>query len=111
MREGEFIDELIEVLGEDGAIDLAEAFGGTRLYVATSVKANRKIVKAMGEDVATALMERFSPCVIKVPLLREQRAIRYSEQGLSCAQIASRLVMTERGVQRALKKHREHQNP
>lgn len=111
MREGELIDELIEVLGEDRAIDLAEAFGGTRLYVATSIKANRKIVKAMGEEVATALRERFSPSAIRVPLLCERRIIRYSKQGLSNAQIATRLTMTERGVERALKEYRERHNP
>ncbi|MFN3676798.1 MAG: hypothetical protein ACK4TC_12530 [Sphingomonas pseudosanguinis] len=108
---GEFVDELIEVLGADRAIDLAEAFGGTRLYVASSVKANCKIVKAMGEDVAVALMERFAPTVISVPILRQQRVIRYSEQGLSIAQIATRLLITERGVQRVLRQHRERKTP
>lgn len=106
---GEFVDELIEVLGEDRAIDLAEAFGGTRLYVANSVTANRRIVKAMGQDIAVALMEGFAPSVIKVPLLRERRAARYRNEGLSNGQIATRLVMTESGIERMFRRLAEDQ--
>lgn len=81
-------------------IQLAQAFGGTRLYVPQAMHAGHEIVQAIGPDAARRLAERFSPDVIRVPLARQLRAEHYRAQGSSYAEIARRLGITESGVDR-----------
>lgn len=92
--------ELQTLIGVKAFVRLAEAFGGTRLYVPTSIDPNHEIVIAIGEDAARKLVERLAPDVIKVPLARELRARHYRANGQSNAQIARRLGITETGVER-----------
>lgn len=92
--------ELVELIGEAAFVRLAEAFGGTRLYVPAKMAADHPIVAAVGKDAAILMVERLAPDVIKVPLAREVRARHYRARGLSNARIASALGITERGVER-----------
>jgi hypothetical protein len=94
--------ELLALLGEPAMIALAEAFGGTRLLIPTRLDANHAIAQVIGLDVARRLADRLAPDVINVPLSQELRARRYRSQGMSHAQIATRLGMTEGGVLRLL---------
>lgn len=102
--------ELLDVLGEDGLFDLAEAFGGTRLYVPPHIPSDHPIIAAIGHDRAEALSIRFSPDYIRVPLARRIRAVRHRAAGLSNARIAVRLGMTETGVNRLFKRQGETEN-
>ncbi|WP_174279026.1 hypothetical protein [Sphingomonas bacterium] len=90
--------EIAATIGEDGLIALAAAFGGTRLYVPERISADHDIVRAIGADAAATLAARFALHTIRVPLAREQRAVRLRSQGASNAQIAVKLGMTETGV-------------
>ncbi len=93
--------ELEALIGEAALIRLAEAFGGTRLYVPEKMTARHEIAKAVGLDAARKLSERLAPDVIRVPLARRQRAIHYrAALNMSNAQIAKRLTMTEGGVEK-----------
>lgn len=92
--------EIEELIGEEALVRLAEAFGGTRLFVPVKMTLRHEIAKAIGIDAARQLSERLAPDVIKVPLAREQRARHYRGQGLSNAAIARKLGMTESGVER-----------
>ncbi len=91
--------ELATLIGEDAFVRLAEAFGGTRLYVPISINADHEIAKAVGLDAAERLVERLAPDVIKVPLARELRARHYRAAGHSNAQIARKIGITESGVE------------
>lgn len=91
--------ELLKLIGEPALIRLAEAFGGTRLYVPSSMPADHPIVAAIGTEAASVLAERMAPDVIMVPLAREPRARQYRAIGWSNSQIARALGMTEKGVE------------
>lgn len=96
--------ELETLLGEVAFVRLAEAFGGTRLYVPTNITPDHEIAAAIGIDAAKALSARLAPDVIRVPLAREQRALHYRALGRSNAQIARSLGITETGVDRLFKR-------
>lgn len=90
--------DLIALLGDDGFIGLAEAFGGTRLYVPQKIQHDHEIGQAIGEANAAKLAERYAPAQLRIPLARERRARHYRAGGLSNAQIARKLGLTESGV-------------
>lgn len=96
--------ELVDVIGEKALTLLAENFGGTRLYVPARILSDHEIAVAIGLDAATKLALRFAPDVIRVPLFRERRAVRYRSEGLTNAKIAVRLGMTEVGINRLFKR-------
>lgn len=96
--------ELIEVIGEVGLVGLAEAFGGTRLAIPHRIPEGHDIAVAVGVAAAARLVSRFAPDVIRVPLARELRAEHYRAKGMTNAQIAVRLGMTEPGINRLFKR-------
>lgn len=98
--------ELVTLIGEDAMVRLAEAFGGTRLFVPVKMTARHEIAQAVGLDCARRLSERLAPDVIRVPLARELRATHYrARQGLSNAEIARKLGMTETGVDKLFRRN------
>jgi len=101
-------EELGELIGKSATIALAEAFGGTRLYVPRRVAAEHVIARTIGLKPAEALCRTFGQLTIRVPLARELRARRLREQGMSNAKIAVSLGLTEGGV-RGLFKRLERQ--
>jgi DNA-binding CsgD family transcriptional regulator len=98
--------ELEALIGEDALIRLAEAFGGTRLYVPVTISAAHDIARAIGVEAARRLSERLAPDVVRVPLAREQRARHYRAAGKSNAQIARALGITESGVDKLFARRR-----
>lgn len=91
--------ELVKLLGEAEFIRLAERYGGTRLYVASSTAST--VARELGATNAELLAERYAGSYIRVPLARERRARHYREcMALSNAEIARRLGLTESGVDR-----------
>lgn len=96
--------DLLKLIGEPAFVALAEAFGGTRLYVPTKIDDQHEIAKAVGIDAARQLSRRLAPDQIEVPLARDLRARHYRARGLSQAEVARRLGMTENGVRKLLKR-------
>ncbi len=96
--------ELVALIGEKALVRLAEAFGGTRLYVPANMPADHAIVRAIGVDAAGRLSERLAPDVVRVPLAKDLRARHYRAAGRSNAQIASALGMTETGVEKLFRR-------
>lgn len=93
-------EDLLDLLGEASFVALAEAFGGTRLYIPQRLGADHAISEAIGSEKAEALARRYAPAVLRIPLARKIRARHYRAViGLSNARIASRLGMTETGVE------------
>ncbi|MEE4153237.1 MAG: hypothetical protein V2I27_03680 [Erythrobacter sp.] len=99
-------DELREVLGEEGFVQLCQAFGGTRLYVPCSVRDGHEIIQAIGVEAARKLVRRFSPTSIRVPLAKRERVLFYRQQGLSHAKIARLMGMCETGVEKITRQAR-----
>ena len=97
MREN-LSETLLALLGADSFVALAEAFGGTRLYVPHGIDADHEIAQAIGMDAAQELSRRYAPDQLRIPLAREARARHYRAQGLSHAQIARKLGLTETAI-------------
>lgn len=98
--------ELQELIGEEALVRLAEAFGGTRLYVPQKITARHEIARAVGLEAAQRLVDRLAPDVVKVPLARELRARHYRAAQMSDRAIARRLGITESGVEKLFKRTR-----
>ncbi|QPT09695.1 hypothetical protein [Sphingomonas paucimobilis] len=96
--------DLVELIGEAAFVRLAEAFGGTRLYIPSKLDPDHEIVEAVGKDAAILLVERLAPDVIKVPLAREIRARHYRARNWSNARIARALQITESGVEKLFRR-------
>lgn len=106
--EGRLTAELRRLLGEDGLVRLAQQLGGTRVYLhRRALPDDHDIVQAVGRALADKLSDAFAPDTICVPLARRERALHYYAQGLSYAQIARRLGMTEKGVAKLFKRQED----
>jgi hypothetical protein len=86
------------LLGDAAMVSLAQAFGGRRLYVPEKIDSTHPITTAIGADAAAKLSRRYSLAFIRVPLARELRARHYRAQGRSNGEIATKLGITETGV-------------
>jgi len=91
-------------LGEEKFVLFTQAFGGTRVYVPHEMRPTTEIVRVIGMDAAERIGRALSPSTIRVPLARRERALFYRAQGLSNAQIARRLGITENGVIKLFKR-------
>lgn len=103
MNESRIISELISLLGEADFIRLTEEFGGIRLYVASNIKQSQ-IVDKVGCEIASRLANNFSSNYLKVPLAHQLRARHYRGVGMSNAQVARKLGMTESGVEKLFRR-------
>lgn len=90
--------ELQAILGMDGFVQLCEELGGTRLYIAWTMREDSDIVQAIGRELADKLSRAMAPATIRVPLAKRERALHWRAMGLSDARIARKLGMTENGV-------------
>lgn len=99
--------QLVELIGEDAVVRLAESFGGTRLYVPVKIAGKHELARTIGLEAAQQLCARFSPDVIQVPLARDLRARHYAAAGQTHAQIARALGMTEKGAHRLIRRVRQ----
>lgn len=95
---GQLALHLQAILGEEGFVRLCQELGGTRIYVAYTMRDDNDVVEAIGREAADKLSRALAPATIRVPLARRERALFYRRQGLSDARIARRLGMTENGV-------------
>ncbi len=95
--------ELNKLLGMDDFVRLAEAFGGTRLFVPAK-EVDTKVERALGRDVARKLSRRYAGTYLRVPLAREERARQYRARGRSNAEIARALGITETGVDKIFRR-------
>lgn len=95
--------ELLEVLGEERLIQLAEKVGGFRFYVPQNADYSFDKYK-VGHETLQALARLYGGEYIIVPLAKRLRAQKLWLGGASYAEIARELVMTENGVFKLLKK-------
>jgi hypothetical protein len=103
--------ELVETIGKVAALSLAERFGGTRLYVPRSLHAEHPIVTTIGPILAAKLAAVYAPDMFRVPLLKTLRIAKMRHEGLSIAQIATAMIMTESGVDKTMRRLKELDEP
>ncbi|MDE2595974.1 MAG: hypothetical protein KGL44_03755 [Sphingomonadales bacterium] len=98
MFEGQLTIHLKAVLGSEGYVQFCQELGGTRQYIAYTMRDENDIVQAVGRELADKLSRALAPATIRVPLARRDRALHFRAAGLSNARIARRLGITESGV-------------
>lgn len=98
MQKRSLTDELLDLLGANAMFDLVVAFGGTRLYVPRYRREATTEIAGLGTEASRRLAEAFGGLFIRVPLCREFKLVVYEGRGLSNAQIAVKLGITETGV-------------
>lgn len=87
-----------EILGTEGLVLLCQELGGTRLYLPNKLPDEHDIVKILGRDLAAQLCRELAPAWLRVPLARRERALYWRGKGYSNARIATKLGMTETGI-------------
>lgn len=91
-------ESLVALIGKAKLVQLAERFGGRRLYVPQAIDADHEIAQAIGTEAAARLVRLYARCPLRIPLARELRARQYRAEGRSNGEIATALGMTETGV-------------
>lgn len=106
---GEFVDsddriDLASRLTKAEMIALADDYGGTRLYIPSRMSREHRLARSIGFNSALTLSREMAGTYVRIPLLREARAIHHRSAGRSYAWIARRLGMTETGVEMLLRR-------
>jgi DNA-binding transcriptional regulator YiaG len=89
-----------DVMGADLTIEFLLEFGGAELHLGANPRAEGRVVKLIGPQLARRLAESHLPR--RVPTGKPWIAQVWKERGLSVAEIARRLHMTDVAVRRWL---------
>jgi hypothetical protein len=91
---------LASVIGPEALLQLIECRGGTSVHIGEAAKPSKKLGEKLGLDARTmaALRRTFGKQRLKVPLLRPWRARIYRGRGLSYAEIALKLGVSDSAV-------------
>ena len=96
--------EIAEIAGRDAALDVALAFGGSTMHVpAPGRVCHHGLARVLGDERARLVAERFQGEQVYVPKANGASARRLRSQGLSTREIASRLGVSRRTVQRFIR--------
>lgn len=91
-----------DVTGFESAIALAEHLGGESIYIPARIGPDHPFMAIMTVAEAQALANRFRGEKLYIPKAHPHLARLYRSQGMSVADIASRLGITTRGVRHHL---------
>lgn len=97
------------MIGPDGFLKLVESYGGANLYVPKGTRKNYEtaLCRDIGETAGRKMMASYGGDYLRIPLAREFRVRSYRSQGLSAGRIATRIGMTQSGVERIIKRLRK----
>ena len=107
------LSELIAIVGEEAALKLVRAFGGTRLYVPHSPEPNDLLASTIGHFAATKLARIYGGDRVDVPNPppRRIRIMQLRATGMSVDAIARELRCTRRRVFQVLAEARDPNRP
>lgn len=92
----------VDVLGADGTVEFLLAFGGAELSLRTSPRRG-KLVELVGQEKAAELAEVAAHLPRRIPLAKPWLAQQLHEKGLSVAEIARKLHVSDVSVRAYLK--------
>ena len=110
------LDDVEHLMGRETALTLALRLGGVRIYVPTvkNMRPDHELIFALG-DRAGEFADHFSGEDISIPFARAELIIYLADQAVKTKEIAARLGVTIRTVQRHLKRRsdsiRRHLSP
>lgn len=100
----EDVAPLVALIGDDAALRLLEARGGTRVYV-SDPEEGRALADIVGLDAAAAMRRKYGATRVKLPVGRQWRVLCYKAMGLSRPKIALRAGCSETTVDDIVKRH------
>ena len=89
------IEPFVSTLGTDLAITFLLRFGGAELYLTASPKGKSALAQEFGLEAAIKIAEAAAHLPRRMPLAKEWVAAVWSHRGLSDAEIARRLHVTD----------------
>lgn len=94
--------EVAEVAGREAALDLALHMGGQPLHVPKPghIAPEHPLVRAVGATAARIVADRFQGESLYIPIARRAQVLKLAEQGLPNGDIARRLGISRRSVER-----------
>lgn len=92
------IQPYVRILGVQGAIEFLLSFGGAEVYLTSSPKRRARLVEMIGSDKAAELSEAIARLKVRVPTAKPWIARCLKVEGLSIAEIARRLHMSDNAV-------------
>ncbi|MBF0192871.1 MAG: hypothetical protein HQL99_17295 [Magnetococcales bacterium] len=99
------LEEIAEVIGREGALQLVNACGGTRIFVPRKLRVQHKLVTMLGFEQARRLSHHFGGETLTVvraaELLRRTRnreIVRRYDAGAGVRQLARDNALTERQI-------------
>lgn len=97
----------IQVLGIDGAIRFILAYGGAELVISANPRDANNLVEMLGKDAVQALAA-LTGMPRRIPLVKPWLAAHFHAEGLSIAQIARKLRVSDVSVRNYFRKHAEN---
>lgn len=101
---------LLDTLGKHGLRELLEHYAGCRLFVPKMDGEATIIIPRLSREVSLKLTERFSGDSLRIPIMRDFRALCLRNEGLTNGKIARRLGITESGVDSLFKRLRANRS-
>lgn len=98
------LGQLREAIGDEAALALIEARGGTAVFVPGDPREEQELVRIVGLDAARELASRWGKEYLSVPMAMDWRIDRLLEKGLSAPKIALALGVHEDRVRRRRRK-------
>ncbi len=89
------VEPYFEALGLEDTLKFLEKFGGTEIYIATHPSKRSKVAEVVGYPKARMLAAVQHRLQRRVPLAKQWRASVYRSQGLTIAQIALKLGVSD----------------
>ena len=96
------ISAYVDLLGSDLAMDFLLRFGGAELYLSTNPRGKSEVERMIGREKTIALAERASSLSARIPLAKPWLAAMLRSKGLSKAEIALRLHVSDVTVRKYL---------
>jgi len=111
-RRSAMLEELVELVGDDGAAALIEQFGGTRLYVPYTPKKKDTLTMSIGMAAAVKLARIFGGDRVDIPNPTARRLLirQLHASGQSVDAIARQLRCTRRRVFQVLAEGRSRED-
>lgn len=97
------VEAYVNILGEERALAFFLAFGGAELYIPKSPKGSSRIVAVLGREAADALAVAGSRLPKRVPMPKRYLARVFFQQGLTVADLARKLHVSDTTVRAYLK--------
>lgn len=101
------IAPFVQVLGIDGAIRFILAYGGAELVISANPRDGNDLVEMFGRDAVQALAA-LTGMPRRIPLVKPWLAAYFHAEGLSIAQIARKLRVSDVAVRNYLRKDAEN---